>query len=152
MNALHDRSPRPLAVTVSHSALSFPPLRRPSDPLSRLELCNPPHQPARLSTAPLTPPAHRPSTAGGLDILMAATFIIFIIAGPILRTLSLLALLLLPMPLERQRSVYLFSRRLVSYTAVECMLIATPLIGMAFGPMSEALLNDQVLPSLKLLN
>jgi len=84
--------------------------------------------------------------AGGLDVLMAVTFVIFILAGPLLRVLSLLALLLLPMRLETQRLIYLWSRRLASYTGVEVMLIATPLIGTAFGPMSEAILNAGILP------
>ena len=80
---------------------------------------------------------------GGLDYLMAATFTLFIVIAPVLRGLTLLALLLLPMQLSTARRLYVHSRRIVSYTALDVMLIATPLIGMAFGPMSEILLNDQ---------
>ena len=48
---------------------------------------------------------------------------------------------MLPLRLPTQRSVYLWSRRLVSYTALEVMLIATPLISIAFGPISAILLD-----------
>ena len=83
---------------------------------------------------------------GGLDWLMAATFAFFIIVAPVARSLSLLALLLLPLRRADARSLHVLSRRLVSYTALDVMLIATPLIGVAFGPMSQALLNAQTLP------
>jgi len=83
---------------------------------------------------------------GGLDYLMAGCFVVFVLIGPLLRVVSLLLLLLLPMRLETQRLVYIWSRRLVAYTAVEVMLIATPLMGQVFGPISEKLLNAQILP------
>jgi len=83
---------------------------------------------------------------GGLDYLMAGCFVVFVLIGPLLRVVSLLLLLLLPMRLETQRLMYIWSRRLVAYTAVEVMLIATPLMGQVFGPISEKLLNAQILP------
>jgi len=83
---------------------------------------------------------------GGLDYLMAVTFVIFVLIGPLVRVISLLCLLLLPLQLETQRSIFLWSRRLVAYTGVEVMVIATPLIGEAFGPISQSLLNPQILP------
>jgi len=86
---------------------------------------------------------------GGLDYLMAATFVTFVLIGPLLRVLSLLVLLLVPLRMETQRFIYLWSRRLVAYTGVEVMIIATPLIGEAFGPISESLLNPDVLPFCK---
>ena len=87
-----------------------------------------------------------------LNLVMAATFTVFIIVGPIARVLSLLALLLLPLTTRRARKLYNISRYLVSYTAVEVMLIATPLIGMAFGPMSETMLTEATFPACKTLD
>jgi len=78
---------------------------------------------------------------GGLDYLMAGSFLVFVLLAPILRVTSLLALLLLPLRLETQREIYTWSRRLVAFTATEVMLIATPLIGEAFGPISEKLVT-----------
>ena len=46
----------------------------------------------------------------------------------------------------------LYSRRVVAYTALDVMLIATPLIGSAFGPMSEGLVNEQILPLCKTID
>ena len=83
------------------------------------------------------------ASTGGLNYFMAATFTVFIILAPVARALSLLALLILPMRPATARRLYINSRRIVSYTALDVMLIATPLIGAAFGPMSEILLNDQ---------
>lgn len=83
---------------------------------------------------------------GGLDMMMAGTFALFILIAPVLRSLSLLALLVLPMRRSTARWVHINSRRIVAYTALDVMLIATPLIGVAFGPVSEALLNPQTLP------
>ena len=83
---------------------------------------------------------------GGLDYLMAATFTVFIIAAPVARSLSLLALLLLPLPRHTARRLNEASRRIVAYTALDVMLIATPLIGIAFGPMSETLIGEHGVP------
>ena len=83
---------------------------------------------------------------GGLDYLMAATFTLFIIVAPVVRSLSLLALLVIPMKRSTARRLHTYSTRVVAYTALDVMLIATPLIGVAFGPMSEVLLNKAVLP------
>ena len=88
---------------------------------------------------------------GGLDYFIAATFTLFIIVMPLVRSLSLLALLLVPMRVETARWLHVNSRRVVGMTALDVMLIATPLIGIAFGPMSEVLLNDQSVHFCKLI-
>jgi len=85
----------------------------------------------------------------GLDYLMAGAFLVFILVAPILRVVSLLLLLLLPLRLETQKIIYTWSRRLVTFTATEVMLIATPLIGQTFGPISSQLLNDGILHACK---
>ena len=46
----------------------------------------------------------------------------------------------------RARWLYVQSKRIVCYTALDVMLIATPLIGAAFGPMSELLLDANTFP------
>ena len=55
----------------------------------------------------------------GLDYLMAGAFLVFILVAPILRVVSLLLLLLLPLRLETQKVIYTWSRRLVTFTATE---------------------------------
>jgi hypothetical protein len=54
---------------------------------------------------------------GGLDYFMASTFAIFLLVTPILRALSLLALLTVPMRPSTARWLHLNSKRIVSYTA-----------------------------------
>lgn len=62
------------------------------------------------------------------------------------RVLSLIVLIAIPMDLERARSLYHLSRRIVSYTALEVMLITTPLIGQAFGPVVGQIFNAKSIP------
>jgi len=83
---------------------------------------------------------------GGFNYIMAATFVLFIFVGPILRCLSLIALITIPMKLGTARSIFMVSRRIVSFSAIEVMLIATPLIGQAFGPISAAAIDPLSFP------
>jgi len=89
---------------------------------------------------------------GGLDYLMAGTFTIFIVIAPVLRSLTLLALLVVPMKPTTARWLHINSKRIVAYTALDVMIIATPLIGVAFGPMSEVLVNGDSIPLCKTLD
>jgi len=79
--------------------------------------------------------------AGGLDYFMSATFWVFIVICPTLRPVTQLILLHVPMTPKRQRSLHTLSRHVAAYYAFEVMLVAVPLIHMAFGPMSAAMLN-----------
>ena len=65
---------------------------------------------------------------GGLNLLMSGCFWMFNIVSPCLRAISLLALLLLPLTLERARSLFRLSKMLIAFYALDVMLIATPLI------------------------
>ena len=89
---------------------------------------------------------------GGLHWLMALTFTFFIIVAPVLRALSLLALLWLPMRPDHARWLHVQSRRLVNFTALDVMLVATPLIGITFGPVTEYLLRPEQIPLCNVLN
>ena len=89
---------------------------------------------------------------GGLDYLMAGTFTVFIIVGPLARSLTLLVLLLVPMRVETARWLFVQSRRLVAYTALDVMILATPLIGTAFGPMTKALVDKTSVPACALFD
>ena len=84
--------------------------------------------------------------SGGLNYLMAATFWIFVIVGPMTRSLTVLALLLLPLSPRRQRALHGFSRHIAAYYAYEVLLVAVPVINIAFGPTTQHLLNDRNFP------
>ena len=84
--------------------------------------------------------------AGGWDYLMATTFWIFIVVCPLLRSLSLLALLLLPLRHDAAVRLHLASRYVSYYWALEIMLMAVPLTSIAMGPMTANLLSDLNFP------
>ena len=50
---------------------------------------------------------------------MAGAFLVFILVAPIVRVVSLLILLVLPLRLDTQKAIYTWSRRLVTFTATE---------------------------------
>ena len=75
---------------------------------------------------------------GGLNYLMAAVFFLFNVLTPVLRGLSLLALLLVPMSREAARRLYLQSKVAVAYYSLDVMIVATPLINYTFGPRSPS--------------
>jgi len=78
---------------------------------------------------------------GGMNYLMAGTFWIFVILGPVSRSLSLLALLVLPLSRPRLHKIHQLSRHVSAYYAYEVLLLAVPLINVAFGPMTSSLLK-----------
>jgi hypothetical protein len=84
---------------------------------------------------------------GGGRIFMAAVFAVFNVVTPVLRALSLLALLLAPLSRRTARRLYEASQILVAYYSLDVMLLATPLINITFGPISEALISPITFPS-----
>ena len=72
---------------------------------------------------------------GGLDYLMASVCGLFLIGAPVIRALTLLALLLVPLERDTARWLHVLSRRIVQYTALDVMIVAAPLLKMALGPM-----------------
>ena len=73
---------------------------------------------------------------GGLACLSAATFVMFNLVTPVLRALSLLAVLLLPLTRRSARRLYTYSRYAINYSAIDVMLIATPLIKVTIEPIT----------------
>jgi hypothetical protein len=65
---------------------------------------------------------------GGWNYMVAGTFLVFNLVTPILRALSLLAVLTLPLKLRHARALYTASRLAVAFSALDVMLVATPLI------------------------
>jgi hypothetical protein len=59
---------------------------------------------------------------------VAGTFLVFNLVTPTLRALSLLAVLTLPLSLRCARALYTVSRLAVAFSALDVMLVATPLI------------------------
>ena len=57
--------------------------------------------------------------AGGPDYFMAATCLVFLVAGPLLRPLTQLWLLWVPMSLETQRGLHRASRHISIFYAFE---------------------------------
>jgi len=91
------------------------------------------------------------ASRGGLNYILAATFIVFIILAPMVRVISFIALITIPFEIGTARKLYGWSRRVVGFTAIEVMIIATPLIGQSFGPISQALLTPHNFPPCKTL-
>lgn len=81
------------------------------------------------------------SKGGGLDYLMVATFGIFLVLGPLIRPVSLLVLMLLPMTRRSQASLHALSKYVSVFYAYEVLLVAVPLISTAIGPLSKDLIN-----------
>ena len=81
---------------------------------------------------------------GGLNHLMAATFVALLVVGPVLRCCSLLWLLLAApscMSLRARRLLHGWSRHCSVFFAMEVLLVAVPLIALTFGPTSRHLLT-----------
>lgn len=83
---------------------------------------------------------------GGLNYLMAGTFWVFVVIGPLSRSLTQLLLLVLPLSRSTQRRVHQLSRHVSAYYAYEVLLLAVPLINVAFGPVSSNLLKPRNFP------
>jgi len=81
---------------------------------------------------------------GGWDYLLSATFWIFIVICPLLRGITQLALLVLPLPLPLARKLHRLSRSISYYYALEVMLVAVPLLKDTFGPMTSTLFTPSV--------
>lgn len=86
------------------------------------------------------------SRGGGMNLLMAGSFLFFNILSPLARAVTLLMLLTLPMRLDQARKLFQASRILIAFYALDVMLVCTPLINMSFGPMSQVLLDAQTFP------
>jgi len=84
--------------------------------------------------------------AGGLDVFMAANFLVFTCIGPLLRPISVLLLMHLPLTSAEQRRLHVVSRHLAAYHAFEVLLLAAPLVGMGMGPISKVLLGPTSFP------
>jgi hypothetical protein len=83
---------------------------------------------------------------GGWDYLMAVTFDAFILVTPLLRPLSLLAVLLAPLPLDVARGLFRASRYVSFYYALEVMIVVVPLIQVTMGPLTAGLLTPATFP------
>ena len=84
--------------------------------------------------------------AGGWDSLMSATFWAFTVVCPVLRSTSLLALLVLPMPLAAARRLARISRYLSYYYALEVILVVVPVMHMAMAPLTSNLITRVQFP------
>lgn len=83
---------------------------------------------------------------GGLNHLMATTFLALLVVGPFARCASLLWLLLAPpacMSLRARRLLHGWSRHCSVFFAMEVLLVAVPLIALTFGPTSRHLLTPR---------
>ena len=82
---------------------------------------------------------------GGLNYLMSATFCVFMVACPILRPLTLLALLLVPMTRAAADTLHRLSRYLSYFYAFDVLLLAVPIIAFA-APVTSVLLKPSSFP------
>jgi len=79
--------------------------------------------------------------AGGPDYFMAATCFTFLVVGPLARPLTQLWLMWVPMKLHSQRILHRVSRHISIFYAFEVMLLAVPLLQLAFGPLTNHFVN-----------
>jgi len=77
---------------------------------------------------------------------MAGTCFVFLVVGPILRPLTQLWLMWVPMSLEAQKGLHRASRHISIFYAFEVMLLAVPLLNLAFGPMTNQFLSPGIFP------
>ena len=69
-----------------------------------------------------------------------------ILVTPLLRPLSLLAVLLAPLPLDVARGFFRASRYVSFYYALEVMIVVVPLIQVTMGPLTAGLLTPATFP------
>ena len=86
---------------------------------------------------------------GGLNYLMATVFCLFNVVTPVLRSISLLVLLLIPLSRRRARQLYAYSKVVVAFYSHDVMIVATPLINITFAPMSRAMIAPSTVPACK---
>ncbi|KAL1515143.1 hypothetical protein AB1Y20_004204 [Prymnesium parvum] len=79
--------------------------------------------------------------AGGPDYFMAGTCFVFLVVGPLLRPITQLWLMWVPMSIEAQKGLHRASRHISIFYAFEVMLLAVPLLNLAFGPMTNSFLS-----------
>jgi hypothetical protein len=84
--------------------------------------------------------------AGGWDYMMSTTFLFFIGVSPLVRSITLLVLLLCPLSLPRARWLHHASRYVSYYQALEVMLVSVPLLHAAMGPLSANLITKMQFP------
>ena len=78
--------------------------------------------------------------------LMTTTYLAFIVVCPVLRGATQLALLLLPLSAARKRRLHGLSRFVSYYYGNEVMLVAVPLLHLAFKPMTATILSHHTAP------
>lgn len=92
------------------------------------------------------------SRAGGMDYIMSGTFWIFVVIGPVARSVTLLVLLIVPLPLSWQRMLHQASRHVSVFYALEVMAVAVPLLNSTISGLANGLLTTSSLPQCILLN
>eukprot|EP00308_Calcidiscus_leptoporus_P000771 CAMPEP_0119357698 /NCGR_PEP_ID=MMETSP1334-20130426/6044_1 /TAXON_ID=127549 /ORGANISM="Calcidiscus leptoporus, Strain RCC1130" /LENGTH=525 /DNA_ID=CAMNT_0007372005 /DNA_START=1 /DNA_END=1578 /DNA_ORIENTATION=+ len=81
--------------------------------------------------------------AGGCDYLMSGTFWVFVVVGPVLRSLSMLVLLVVPLPFNWQRSLHQASRHISVFYALEVMVVAVPLLNTTISELANGILTPK---------
>ena len=92
------------------------------------------------------------ASTGGWALIMSLTFWLFIVICPLLRGLTLLQLLLVPMTEAAAKRLHAVSRAVSYYYAFEVMLSAIPLIGITIQPMTSSIFTSFNTPLCKQIN
>ena len=78
-----------------------------------------------------------------MSTLHAATFVVFVVLGPVLRTATQLALLLLPLPPALARPLLALSRHVSVFYGLDVMLVAVPLLQQTVANMSDGMFTPK---------
>lgn len=84
---------------------------------------------------------------GGWDYLLSGTFWAFIIICPLLRGITQLIVLVMPLSRANARCVHRVSRAISYYYAHEVMLVGVPLLQITIGPLTSTLFTPRVTPA-----
>ena len=78
---------------------------------------------------------------GLLNGCLSITFLVFMIVGPLLRTLTQIGVVLLPLPMPALRRLHRISRNISVFYALEVMVVVVPLLDMAVSDLANGMLT-----------
>jgi len=96
--------------------------------------------------------AYRLGEFGGLNIIKSVVLCIFVIVGPLLRSLTMLLVLLCPMASSIREKLWKFSTHVSVFFAFEILIVAVPILSVTFYPVTSVILEEKNFPPCKYTN
>jgi len=79
---------------------------------------------------------------GGLNIIKVAVMYLMVVVGPLSRTISELLVLVCPMRASMREKLWFFSTHASVFFAYEVLILAVPILGATFYPMTSDILTE----------